>query len=98
MAATKAKRSMRWHPEQCRLVIRQGREVRGYIVMPERLAPGVAEVTYTRLAGEPGEALEEYRVACRPSGLSCSCKGFRHWRKCKHASSLAVLCERGLLS
>jgi hypothetical protein len=78
MAATKAKRSMRWHPEQCRLVIRQGREVRGYIVMPERL--------------------EEYRVACRPSGLSCSCKGFRHWRKCKHASSLAVLCERGLLS
>lgn len=91
-------RSMRWHPGQCRLVIKQGGEERGYVLLPERLSPGVAEVEYVRLANGPGEAPEVYKVAVRPAGLSCNCKGFQKHKHCKHSASLAVLCERNLLA
>lgn len=92
------RRSMRWHPEQCRLVITKDGEERGYVLLPERLAPGVAEVEYRKLANGPGEECESYKVRCGVGGKGCTCKGFASHKRCKHSASLAALCERGLIS
>lgn len=80
------------------LALRTKRHVGVYAVGPGRCDDGGRAFRLVKVGGGSDKDLTDADVLVTAGGhVSCCCKGFARWSRCKHSSAVAVICSENLL-